>query len=75
MFICKIVKALPIPMRMVAVRSYLQMNFSFKRLIERNMLKIIASAQVVVNKETSANGSVNACPKLAIIIGITPRII
>jgi hypothetical protein len=51
------------------------MNFSFKRLIERNMLKIIASAQVVVNKETSANGSVNACPKLAIIIGITPRII
>ena len=65
-------RADPTAIKSVAVKSYLHTNFSLRSFIDNTMLNTIANAHVVVNRETSANGSVTACPILAMIIGITP---
>ena len=71
-FIWNMVRMLPIAIKITAVMSYLQTNFSFRNFIDRNMLKSMAMAQVVVNRVTSANGRRKPCAALAMSTGINP---
>ena len=50
-------RALPVTIKIIAVKSYLQMNASPRQVIDRQALTMRAVAEFAVNRVKSAKGS------------------